>query len=203
MGIPDIVAATPPPDPDGKHAGYFTELHDPDPAVAMAVAAAIGVAATAAGKRVIVVSACLLGEQVRYDGGHKYTAAAVDALGGDQRVVVLPLCPEILGRMGCPRPAIHFSVGDGSSLAAGATTLVVDDAGNDHTAALYRGATLADALAKSAGAQSALLKERSPSCGISHVHGPDGVQPGMGAFAAYLASRGLPLQNESSRAGPD
>jgi uncharacterized protein YbbK (DUF523 family) len=58
---------------------------------------------------------------------------------------------------------------------------------------------LADLFANEAGAQAALLKERSPSCGVNEVWGPDGVRPGDGKFAARLKKRGLPVVSERER----
>jgi len=140
----------------------------------------------ASGKPVVLVSACLLGVRCRYDGGDKRDDAAVArAAGGD--VEILPLCPEVLARFGVPRPAITLSA-DGK--------LATDARGRDVTAELEAGVRLADLIAREAGAVRALLKERSPSCGVSEVHGPDGVRPGQGRFAARLSKRGLPIVSE-------
>jgi len=140
----------------------------------------------AAGKPVVVVSACLLGVRCRYDGKDKQDDAAVArAAGGD--VEILPLCPEVLARFGVPRPAITLSA-DGKQ--------ATDARGRDVTADLEAGVRLADLVARESGAVRALLKERSPSCGVHEVHGPDGVQPGQGRFAARLAKRGLPIVSE-------
>jgi uncharacterized protein YbbK (DUF523 family) len=140
----------------------------------------------AAGKPVVLVSACLLGVRCRYDGKDKQDDAAVArAAGGD--VEILPLCPEVLARFGVPRPAITLSA-DGKQ--------ATDARGRDVTADLEAGVRLADLIAREAGAVRALLKERSPSCGVNEVHGPDGVRPGQGRFAARLAKRGLPIVSE-------
>lgn len=171
----------------------YQRLHGDDPADAEAAARELA----ASGRRVVAISACLLGEKTRWDGDDRLTPAAVDPLLADPTVAVLPLCPEILGGMGCPRPPVHFADGDGDALAAGGPARVVDDRGADRTAELAAGAARADALAAAAGATSALLKERSPSCGVRVIHGPSGVIPGRGAFTARLARRAhLPLRSE-------
>lgn len=140
----------------------------------------------ASGRAVVVVSACLTGVRCRFDGRDKRDDAALArAAGGD--VELLPLCPEVLARFGVPRPAITLSA-DGKS--------ATDARGNDVTAELEAGARLADLLAQEAGAVRALLKERSPSCGVTEVHGPDGVVAGQGRFAARLGKRGLPIVSE-------
>ncbi len=113
------------------------------------------------------------------------TPALARAAGGD--VEILPLCPEVLARLGVPRAAITLSA-DGK--------IATDAHGRDVTAELEAGVRLADLLAREAGATRALLKERSPSCGVTEVHGPEGLRPGEGRFAARLRKRGLPVVSE-------
>ncbi len=140
----------------------------------------------ASGRPVVAVSACLLGVRCRYDGDDKRDDAAVArAVGSDGEI--LPICPEVLARFGVPRPAITLS-GDG--------TRATDARGRDVTAELEAGVRLADLVASEAGATRALLKERSPSCGVHEVHAPDGLRPGQGRFAERLARRGLPIVSE-------
>ncbi|HET6151120.1 MAG TPA: DUF523 domain-containing protein [Polyangia bacterium] len=148
----------------------------------------------------IVVSACLLGAKVRYDGRDRRTDAVEQATAGR---AVLPLCPELLGGMGCPRPAVHFARGDGDTLATDpAAAAVVDGAGTDHAAALLAGARRALALAQAAGAREAILKERSPSCGCHQIHGADGALAGRGAFAALAARSGIACRSDEEIAAP-
>ncbi|MGZ3429342.1 MAG: DUF523 domain-containing protein, partial [Polyangia bacterium] len=71
-----------------------------------------------------------------------------------------------------------------------------DARGRDVTAELEAGVRLADLVARESGAMRALLKERSPSCGVNQVHGPDGLRAGEGRFAARLRKRGLPIVSE-------
>jgi uncharacterized protein YbbK (DUF523 family) len=160
-------------------------LHGDDPEAAERAAREVRAEAEANGAEVVVVSACLLGERTRYDGGDKL-AAEVAVLAADPRVRFLPLCPELLAGMGCPRPPVHFAA-DGR---------IVDDAGRDRTEEMRRGAERALELAKLAGARRAILKERSPSCGTTQVHGPQGLQPGRGIFADLLGRRHLPVLSE-------
>ncbi|MGZ3439338.1 MAG: DUF523 domain-containing protein [Polyangia bacterium] len=141
---------------------------------------------TASGREVVVVSACLLGVRCRYDGNDKRDDAAVARVACGE-VEILPLCPEVLARFGVPRPAITLSA-DGK--------LATDARGRDVTAELEAGVRLADLVARESGAMRALLKERSPSCGVNEVHGPDGLRAGEGRFAARLRKRGLPIVSE-------
>ncbi len=140
-----------------------------------------------AGKEVVVVSACLVGIACRHDGGHRKNETALAELGD---VEVLPLCPEVLARFGVPRLTITLST-DGKS--------AIDARGRDVTTELEAGVRLADLFADLGGAKRALLKERSPSCGVHKVHGPDGIRDGKGRFAARLGKRGLPIVSEETK----
>jgi uncharacterized protein YbbK (DUF523 family) len=168
----------------------FRRLHGPDAEQAREAAREL-----ARRPGVVVVSACLLGAEVRYDGGDKALPRVAEGLG---EKTVLPLCPELLGGMGCPRPAVHFATGDGEALLEGQGA-AIDAQGRDASVALLRGALRAAELAALAGARSAVLKERSPSCGLLAIHGPCGVRPGRGVFAAALLRAGLDAQNEDGQ----
>jgi uncharacterized protein YbbK (DUF523 family) len=158
-------------------------LHGSDTEAARAELARI----KGAGREVVVVSACLLGVRCRYDGDDKRDDAAVARVAGGAEI--LPLCPEVLARLGVPRPPITLSA-DGKS--------ATDARGRDVTAELEAGARLADFYAGEAGATRALCKERSPSCGVSEVHGADGVRPGQGRLVARLRARALPVVSEKA-----
>jgi uncharacterized protein YbbK (DUF523 family) len=139
----------------------------------------------ASGREVVVVSACLVGVRCRFDGKDKDDPAAIAKLGD---VEILPLCPEVLAQFGVPRPAITLAA-DGKSAS--------DARGRDVTRELDAGARLADLFAAEAKATRALLKERSPSCGVHQVHGPDGLRDGEGRFTARLKKRSLPVVSET------
>ena len=139
----------------------------------------------ASGRDVVVVSACLCGIRCRFDGRDKRMDEVVARAGAGAEL--LPLCPEVLAGFGTPRPAISFSA-DGKK--------ATDARGTDVTATLEAGARLADLFAQEAGAKRALLKERSPSCGVHRVFGPDGPMEGEGRFAARLKKRGLAIVSE-------
>jgi uncharacterized protein YbbK (DUF523 family) len=138
-----------------------------------------------AGREVVVVSACLLGVRCRFDGADKRDDAAVARFAGQAEI--LPLCPEVLAGFGVPRPAITLSAD---------MARATDGRGRDVTAELAAGARLADRFAVEAGASRALLKEKSPSCGVRTVHGEIGLVPGEGRFTACLRARGLPVVSE-------
>ncbi|MDB4969397.1 MAG: Purine nucleoside phosphorylase [Myxococcales bacterium] len=168
----------------GELTQRYQLLHGADTEAARAEIARI----KAAGKPVVIVSACLLGVRCRYDGGDKRDDAAVSrAVPADAEI--LPLCPEVLARLGVPRPAITLSADN---------KFATDARGRDVTPEFEAGMRLADLFAHEAGAVSALLKERSPSCGVTEIHGVDGLRPGEGHFTTRLRRRGLPIVSEKS-----
>jgi uncharacterized protein YbbK (DUF523 family) len=106
----------------------------------------------------IGISSCLLGENVRYDGQHKYAGYIVEALG--QYVDFLPVCPETAIGLGVPRPPVRLLNRNGHVYAVG-----VDDPDIDITNALTR---FAKQQAAELGTVSGyIFKSRSPSCGIT------------------------------------
>jgi uncharacterized protein YbbK (DUF523 family) len=112
---------------------------------------------------------------------------------------VIAVCPEELGGLGTPRLACRISGGDGAD---GADVLdgkarVIDVDGNDRTEAFISGARAGLELALAGGAREAVLKERSPSCGVTSVYSGDNTGPGQGVFTALLARNGIPAVNES------
>ena len=133
----------------------------------------------------MLVSACLLGEKCRYDGGGKYCAEAMRLA---ERYEFVPVCPEGLGGMPTPRPPSEI-LGD--------RVIAID--GSDVTAQFRLGAQRALAAARKAGAVKALLKSGSPSCGRGLVH--DGLfsgklVPGNGVTTALLEENGIAVCTE-------
>jgi uncharacterized protein YbbK (DUF523 family) len=107
-------------------------------------------------KAAILVSACLLGVRCNHVGASN-PSAAVLALAERHRLI--PVCPEVAGGLPTPRPA--------ASLHADGRVVTAD--GTDVTDAFTRGAAAAVALGCAVGAQRAVLKARSPSCGRDGV----------------------------------
>ncbi len=117
---------------------------------------------------------------------------------------IVPICPEIFGGLGCPRPPADFSGGDGHALVAQRARLI-DRCGRDVSHAFLRGAQLALELVSAHGVQLALLKEGSPSCGVRRVQCDAAKIPGQGVSAALFARAGIRLLSEedfSARACP-
>lgn len=131
----------------------------------------------------VLVSACLLGQQCRYDGRHNRDAALereLDARG--ERAV--PFCPEEHGGLGTPRPAAWLEASAADVLDGRAR--VVTEAGVDVTAPFRAGAEGALAACREHGIAKAYLKERSPSCGCRHTHVAGALVAGPGITAELL-----------------
>lgn len=146
----------------------------------------------------ILISACLLGERVRYDG--RAAARQSDLLErwrAEGRLV--PVCPEVAGGLPVPRPRAEIvGAGQGAGVVAG-TARVVTEHGDDVSDAFLAGARSALAAARRTGARMAILKAGSPSCGVFEL--ADGTFSGTkiagrGVCAALLAAHGIAVFDE-------
>ena len=148
-------------------------------------------------KKPLLISACLLGDPVRYDGQSKGQPAALLAqLEAHYRFI--PVCPECSGGLPVPRPAAEIRGGDGRQVWLGQAQ-VVTASGEDVSAAFKYGAEHSLQLARQHGCQLALLKANSPSCGnklIYDGHFRQQLQPGQGVTSALLLLHGLRVFNE-------
>jgi len=139
----------------------------------------------------LLMSACLLGQSTRYDGGHCLSPELWVHLQGQPHIA---LCPEVMGGLSVPRPPARFEGAtpgqEGPEVLAGKARLLAED-GRDVSEAFIQGARLVLSMAKAAGVTKALLKDRSPSCGWD----PDGKNPhggpGQGLLAALLKAEGI------------
>ena len=143
----------------------------------------------------ILVSACLAGRACRFDGRADPDDEVSRLVAGGRVVLV---CPEEDGGLGTPRPAAEIQGGDGYDVLDGRAR-VVTEAGADVTEEYLAGARVALDRARSAGATTAVLKARSPSCGKGCVY--DGsftrsLREGDGVTAALLSRAGLEVVSE-------
>ncbi|ABC89700.1 hypothetical conserved protein [Rhizobium etli CFN 42] len=141
----------------------------------------------------ILVSACLMGHAVRYDGRAKpLLHPVIETWQAEGRLVTI--CPEMSAGMPVPRsPAEIAGAATGEEVLAGRAR-VVELTGGDVTAAFLQAAENAVALARQTGCRYALLIDGSPSCGSGFIY--DGTfsgrrQAGNGVTAAALKAAGV------------
>lgn len=137
---------------------------------------------------VVLVSACLLGKKCRYDGSSN-PSDQLSVLIGDREVVAV--CPEEMGGLGTPRLAACLD-GKASDIIAGRGQ-VVDCSGGDVTDAFLEGAKKTAAIAETHRVTLAILKERSPSCGVCQVYEQGILVEGRGVTTEMLVRRGIPV----------
>lgn len=136
-------------------------------------------------KPALLVSACLIGDRCRFDGTDRFSAR-VAALGEMFRLI--PLCPEVSGGLPTPRPPSERLGGR-----------VIAKNGADFTVAFLRGAEKTLETARLNQVVGAVLKAKSPSCGVGRIY--DGtfrgtLVDGDGVAAEWLRREGIPLWTE-------
>jgi len=130
----------------------------------------------------VLVSMCLLGINCRYNQTSKRNPKVIEAIKGK---VVVPICPEALSGLPCPRAPAEIDRGDGFSVLAGKAKVLSKD-GKDWTKQFIFGAREALRLARLLEVKSAILKDRSPSCGVNYVYNQGKLVKGVGIFTALL-----------------
>jgi len=146
------------------------------------------------------ISRCLLGDEVRFDGGHKRDNFLTDIFG--RYVEWVPVCPEVEAGLGTPREAMRL-VGDPKH-----PRLVTIRSGNDHTQALETMSANRIEELKELDLSGYVFKKDSPSCGVERVriyneHGMPG-RNGVGVFArAFIEEFPLiPVEEEGRLCDP-
>ncbi len=146
----------------------------------------------------ILVSACLLGQPVRYDGRAKpFAHPLLERWAAEGRLV--PLCPEMAAGMPAPRTPAEIAPDVAAEAVLDGAAGVFDRDGGDVTAPFLAGARKALDIARRQGCAFALLADGSPSCGSRLIY--DGrfqgrKQPGMGLTAALLRRHGVAVYAE-------
>lgn len=134
----------------------------------------------------LLISACLIGQNCRYDGGNTLLKSLSKL---QDKYELVPVCPECLGGLLVPRlPSERHGA------------LVLLRNGGDVTREFTKGAEIALSIAKNSHITKALLKEKSPSCGTKQVY--DGtfsrtLIPGTGVTAELLKKNGIKVYNEN------
>lgn len=144
----------------------------------------------------ILVSSCLLGIYAKYDGTRTNENSLL--MKYKDRGKYIPVCPEQLGGLCTPRHPVEIIGGSGEDVLKGQAR-TKNNHGEDVTTQFIRGAEQVLYIASNFPVQAAILKERSPSCGVSCIY--DGsfshlVRAGRGVAAAILNQRKIPLYSE-------
>ena len=146
------------------------------------------------------ISRCLLGDEVRFDGGHKRDNFLTDVFG--RYVEWVPVCPEVEAGLGTPREAMRL-VGDPQN-----PRLVTIKSGTDHTRALETMTTNRLAGLKNLDLSGYVFKKGSPSCGIERVrtYNKHGMlsRNGVGLFARVFIEQFplIPVEEEGRLCDP-
>ncbi|KZE46425.1 DUF523 domain-containing protein [Rossellomorea marisflavi] len=143
----------------------------------------------------LVVSACLAGMKVRYNGTDCLEDVIGEMVSSGKAVTV---CPEILGGFQTPREPAEIQGGTGEDVLDG-TARVLDRSGADVTDQYVAGAAETLAICRKMGATEIVLKENSPSCGSSMIYNGDfsGEKiPGKGVTTALLRRHGIKVWSE-------
>lgn len=130
----------------------------------------------------IIVSACLVGKNCKYNGGNNYSEKLAEYLKGHE---VIPVCPEVMGGLQIPRDPAEIVNG-----------IVKTRMGRSVDKEFHDGAEEALKIAVEQGAELAILQSRSPSCGSKEIY--DGTFTGtkikgQGIFAELLTQNHFPI----------
>ena len=141
----------------------------------------------------ILISACLLGENCKYNGGNNANIICADELAKLRQIYeLIAVCPECLGGLTTPREPAEICANG---------RVLTKFSGRDVTREFLLGAQICADIARKNGCKIAVLKERSPSCGSGDIY--DGsftgrLVGGDGIAAAALKKLGVRIVGESS-----
>ena len=135
----------------------------------------------------VLVSACILGENCKYNGKNNRNRLAINLL---KNYEIIPICPEMLVGMKTPRPCAEIVNG-----------VVTDENGNDVNSEYMQAAEIALSKIENDDIELAVLQSRSPTCGVNQIY--DGsfsgkLIPGMGLFAQALKQKGYKVVDVES-----
>ena len=148
-------------------------------------------------KNPIVVSGCLLGINCTFSGENRRNEKTIELM---KKHTLIPICPEQLGGLPTPRAPQIIEAGSGEDVLDGNSRVINRD-GKVDTQSFIRGAEEALQIAKLVNAKIAILKERSPSCGVNKIYNhlnkeEDNLVRGKGVAAALLQRNGMQIFSE-------
>lgn len=149
-------------------------------------------------KKKILVSACLMGHNVRYNGTAKAHLQTVLLRWQEERRLVI-FCPELAAGLPTPRLPVEIISATGYEVMQG-NAKMLESTGNDVTSHYQLAAWLALQRAEEEGCVAALLTDGSPTCGVNHIY--DGTfngktVPGMGVATTLLSQSGISVFSHS------
>lgn len=141
----------------------------------------------------IIVSACLAGVNCKYNGKNNYNQIVAEMVA---KAKAIPLCPEQLGGCSTPRISCEIINGTGKDVIA-KKAKVINNEGQDMTDKFLKGAKETLKIAVLVGANKAILKAKSPSCGYGTIY--DGTFSGKlikgnGVTAELLSKNGIDIE---------
>ncbi|WP_026073972.1 DUF523 domain-containing protein [Acetivibrio cellulolyticus] len=143
----------------------------------------------------LLVSACLLGINCKYNGGNNYNSDIIELM---TKYKLIPVCPEQLGGCATPRLPAEILDGEGQDVLEGMAKVIRKD-GVDISGEFKKGAEEVLKIAQLLNVDLAILKARSPSCGAGNIY--DGtfsgkLKKGNGVTAEILKSNGIKVITE-------
>ncbi len=145
----------------------------------------------------ILVSACLLGIDCKYSGKNNYDDELKKFLKDKEYILV---CPEQLGGLSTPRRPSEIIDGEGNDVLEGKCKVKNNDK-EDLTKEFIKGARETLKIAELYGANIAILKSRSPSCGSQNIYNGEfngKIKEGKGVTTALLMDKGILVLNEEN-----
>ena len=137
----------------------------------------------------VLVSACLIGNNCKYNGKNNRNEKIIEFL-KDKEVILV--CPEVMGGLSTPRLKSEILVNN-------ETLKVINEEGNDVTSNFTKGADIALKRALANNVKLAILKEKSPSCGVKQIYNGEfnGTKvDGSGVFTRLLIENGIKVLSE-------
>ena len=139
-------------------------------------------------KEKVIVSACLIGKNCKYNGLNNENQKIINFL-LDKEIV--PVCPEVMGGLSVPRLKSEIDFNDKNK--------VINEVGNDVTFYFEKGAQKAMEIVLKSGASLAIVKEKSPSCGKNKIYNGKfngELIDGSGVFTKLLKEKGIKVLTE-------
>jgi uncharacterized protein YbbK (DUF523 family) len=141
----------------------------------------------------VVISACLVGINCKYNNGNNYNEKVVNKLLNKE--LVLLVCPEII--FGVPRKKIWYQNGDGEDVInKRKNAKIINSDGKNVSLKLINSCKKICSIIKKYGIKEAILKERSPSCGVNFVYINNELTKGYGLLTAMLKKQKVKVVSE-------